>query len=80
MSAEYQPDRLFGGLTNQAWKDSQAAFEYEKGSRAVYPVHDIFSNAATWAALKYCSKILLSYDPKLAGEAERAAVGLKMAT
>lgn len=75
--AESQPGRIYGGLTNQAWKDSGTAFMHENGRTAKYPVYDIFSNAATWAALNYASILLKKSHPYIAIESAKVAKSLK---
>jgi glycogen debranching enzyme len=75
--AAEQPHRKYGGLQNQSWKDSKSPYVYPDGSIAEYPMHDIFSSAVAWAALKYVALIFKKSDPALSKDAASVAKKLK---
>jgi len=77
LPAEYQAGRESGGLTNQSWKDSRSAFLLDNGEIPNYPIHDVFSNAATWSALRHGADILRERDKKTSKAAAKAAKQLK---
>jgi hypothetical protein len=72
-----QVGRIYGGLKNQSWKDSGTAYLYDNCNNAKYPLHDIFSNAATWAALSYSTVLLRQSHPYLAKQSAQTSKQLK---
>lgn len=77
LPAELQPNRQYGGLTNQAWKDSWPAFLQEDGRLPNYPLHDIFSSAAVWSALSSSAELLANIDSEVSNKAMQTAKSLK---
>jgi glycogen debranching enzyme len=77
LPSHLQTGRIYGGLSNQAWKDSWSAFMQNDGQLPAYPLHDILSSSAMWAALNKSSLLLASVDNDLSSKAKLAANQLK---
>lgn len=77
MGADLQPGRVFSGLHNQGWKDSQHIYQNEAGELSPHPIKDVLVNAEAWAALSLGSREFQKYDVVLADQLKTIAVQLK---
>lgn len=74
---DHQPGRHYGGLNNQGWKDSAAAYLDKAGRVPIHPIHDVFINAAIWSALLYGADMFWESDRRFAAKLIRSAKTLK---
>ena len=51
IGAGLQEGRIYSGLHNQGWKDTEAVYQTPEGTKAQHPIKDVLVNAEAWAAL-----------------------------
>lgn len=49
--ADLQEGRVYSGLHNQGWKDTDAVYQRLESGNAPHPIKDVLVNAEAWAAL-----------------------------
>ncbi len=75
--AGLQPGRIYSGLHNQSWQDSEDAYQTANGENAPHPIKDVLVNAMAWAALREGGRYFSSSDPDLSRTVLQYADDLK---
>ncbi len=73
----YDAERPWAGCMNQTWKDSELAYMYEDGRKALPNLKDVFVNALSWCALRYGAKVFETFDHDFAHLLTTEAAALK---
>ncbi len=77
IGADDADGRVYSGLHNQGWKDSEKIYQYEDGSLATHPIKDVLVNAESWAALRLGAEVWKSDDEKYSRKINGVAMLLR---
>jgi glycogen debranching enzyme len=77
IGADIQPGRVYSGLHNQGWKDTEAVYQTSEGENAPHPIKDVLVNAEAWAALHDGANYFASKDAEFSDRLQRAATNLR---